>query len=92
MKSVPKTGLYLSTKKVEGMRLVVEDVFAEEGDDFYLVNVIDEASKDDFSAMGDEMDGEQWEALVAEYGLVHQGYIGRLDRPQSNNKEIRDCI
>ncbi|MGL6326863.1 hypothetical protein ACSZML_06865 [Aeromonas rivipollensis] len=48
MKSVPKTGLYLSTKKVKGMRLVVEDVFAEEGDDFYLVNVIDEASKDDF--------------------------------------------
>ncbi|MEA9419811.1 hypothetical protein VCX22_20590 [Aeromonas caviae] len=73
MKRVPKTGLYLSTKKVKGMRLVVEDVFAEEGDDFYLVNVIDEASKDDFSAMGDEMDGEQWEALVAEYGLVHQG-------------------
>ena len=69
----PRTGLYLSTKKVKGMRLVVEDVFAEEGDDFYLVNVIDEASKDDFSAMGDEMDGEQWEALVAEYGLVHQG-------------------
>jgi len=61
MKSVPKTGLYLSTKNVEGMRLVVEDVFAEEGDDFYLVNVIDEASKDDFSA-----------TLVAEYGLVHQ--------------------
>ncbi|MDO2950406.1 hypothetical protein [Aeromonas simiae] len=55
------------------MRLVVEDVFAEEGDDFYLVNLIDEASKDDFSAMGDEMDGEQREALVAEYGLVHQG-------------------
>jgi hypothetical protein len=73
MKRVPKTGLYLSTKKVEGMRLVVEDVFAEEGDDFYLVNVIDEASKDDFSAMGDEMDGDQWESLVAEYGLVHQG-------------------
>lgn len=72
MKSVPKTGLYLSTKKVKGMRLVVEDVFAEEGDDFYLVNVVDEASKDDFSAMGDEMDCEQWEALVAEYGLVHQ--------------------
>lgn len=72
MKSVPKTGLYLSTKKVKGMRLVVEDVFAEDGDDFYLVNVIDEASKDDLSAMGDEMDGEQWEALVAEYGLVHQ--------------------
>lgn len=41
MKSVPKTGLYLSTKNVEGMRLVVEDVFAEDGDDFYLVNVID---------------------------------------------------
>lgn len=77
MKSLPKPGLYMSTQKVVGMRIVVEEVFGptddDPDDDFYIVNFIDEASKDDFSAMGDEMDGEQWEAFVAEYGLVHQG-------------------
>lgn len=77
MATLPKKGLYVSTKKVEGMRLFVEDVFGPEDDEldedeFYLVNVIDEASKDDFSAMGDEMDNSQWQALVEEYGLVHQ--------------------
>lgn len=77
MKELPKIGLYLSTKKVAGMRIVVEEVFGptddDPDDDFYLVNIIDEASKDDYLADGDEMDGEQWEAFVAEYGLVHQG-------------------
>lgn len=77
MKGLPKTGLYLSTKKVEGMRLVVEDVFGPEDgefdeDEFYLVNLIDEAHKDDAFAIGDELDNNQWEALVEEYGLVHQ--------------------
>lgn len=77
MKELPKIGLYLSTKKVVGMRIVVEEVFGptddDPDDDFYLVNIIDEASKDDYSVDGDEMNGEQWEAFVAEYGLVHQG-------------------
>lgn len=76
MATLPKTGLYISTKKAEGMRLVVEDVFGPEDelddDEFYVVNVIDEASKDDYSAPGDEMDRDEWEALVEEYGLVHQ--------------------
>lgn len=76
MANLPKKGLYISTKKVEGMRLIVEDVFGPEDgdvdeDQFYLVNVIDESSKDDFSAMGDEMDNTQWQALVDEYGLMH---------------------
>lgn len=78
MKGLPKTGLYVSTKKVEGLRLVVEDVYGPEDEDFvddgefYIVNVIDEAHKDDASAIGDELDSNQWEALVEEYGLVHQ--------------------
>ncbi|MGL6410884.1 hypothetical protein ACSZMR_12900 [Aeromonas veronii] len=76
MATLPKTGLYISTKKVEGMRLIIEEVFGPEDeldeDEFYLVNVIDEASKDDYSAIGDEMDNSQWQALVEEYGLVHQ--------------------
>ncbi|QXC09830.1 hypothetical protein [Aeromonas sp. FDAARGOS 1408] len=72
MATLPKTGLYISTKKVEGMRLVVEDIFGEEGDDFFLVNLIDESSQNDYSALGDELDNTQWYALVEEYGLVHQ--------------------
>lgn len=75
MTTLPKTGLYISTKKVEGMRLVVEEVFGPEDeldeDDFYLVNVIDESNKNNHSAMGDEMDNSQWQALVEEFGLVH---------------------
>ncbi|MGL6483858.1 hypothetical protein ACSZNY_11785 [Aeromonas caviae] len=78
MKGFPKTGLYISTKKVQGMRLIVEDVFGPEDedfveeDDFYLVNIIDESHKNDASAIGDELDSHQWQALVEEYGLVHQ--------------------
>ncbi|MFQ2507211.1 hypothetical protein ACK31R_05110 [Aeromonas caviae] len=72
MATLPKTGLYISTKKVEGMRLVVEDVFGEEGDDFFLVNLIDESSQNDYSALGDEVDNSQWEAMVEEFGLVYQ--------------------
>lgn len=72
MKSLPKKGLYISTKKVDGMRFVVESVFGEKTDEFYLVEVIDETSKDDPFASGDEMDNKQWESLTAEYGLVFQ--------------------
>ena len=72
MKSLPKEGLYISTKKVDGMRLIVESASGENPDEFYLVEVIDEASKDDAFASGDEMDNKQWESLCAEYGLVLQ--------------------
>ena len=72
MKSLPKKGLYISTKKVEGMRFIVESAFGENPDEFYLVEVIDEVSKDDPFASGDEMDNKQWESFFAEYGLVFQ--------------------
>ena len=72
MKSLPKKGLYISTKKVDGMRLIVESVSGENPDEFYLVEVIDEASRDDAFASGDEMDNKQWELLCTEYGLVFQ--------------------
>ena len=71
MKSLPKVGLYISTKKVNGMRLCVTEVYEDE--DFYTVSMIDEPSKDDMSAMGDELDYEEWESLVKEYGLEFQG-------------------
>lgn len=73
MSKLPEEGLYVSTKKVSGMRLIVESAVGENPDEFYLVEVIDEASRDDSLAMGDEMDKEQWESLVEEYGLEYQG-------------------
>jgi hypothetical protein len=72
MKLLPNKGLYISTKKVDGMRLIVENVFGESLDGFYLVEVIDEDSKDDPLAAGDELDNKQWESLCVEYGLVFQ--------------------
>lgn len=73
MSKLPEEGLYVSTKKVSGMRLIVENAFGENPDEFYLVEVIDEASSEDPSAVGDEMDKNQWEGLVKEYGLEYQG-------------------
>lgn len=72
MKLLPKKGLYISTKKVEGMRFIVESAFGDKPDEFYLVEVIEEASKGDPFAGGDEMDNKQWESLCTEYGLVLQ--------------------
>lgn len=73
MSTLPKVGTYTSTKKVVGMRICVENAYGDDPSNFYLVEVIDEASKGDPSAMGDEMDKEQWESLVLEYGLKFQG-------------------
>lgn len=73
MKSLPKVGLYISTKKAKGMRLCVTDVNGDDPEEFYLVSMIDEASKNDAFAMGDELDNSQWEDLVEEYGLEFQG-------------------
>jgi hypothetical protein len=72
MKLLPKEGLYISTKKLDGMRIIVERASGENPDEFYIVEIIDEASKDDAFASGDEMDNQQWESLCAEYGLVFQ--------------------
>lgn len=55
------------------MRLIVEDVTIlddDEDEGFFLVSMIDEASADDANAAGDELDPEQWFALVDQYGLV----------------------
>ena len=70
----PNLGLYVSTKDVQGMRLVVEDVTIlddEQDKCLFLVSMIDEASFGDGDAAGDELDPEQWFALVEQYGLVH---------------------
>ena len=72
MSSLPKVGLYVSTQKVKGMRVYVESSYGDDPAEFYLVEVIGESSKNDPSAMGDEMDKEQWELLVNTYGLEYQ--------------------
>lgn len=70
-KRPPEKGVYVSTKKPIGMRFVVEDVTLDEDEEgFFLVQLIDEASADDMSAMGDELDPDERFALVEQYGLM----------------------
>ncbi|SEL00133.1 hypothetical protein [Nitrosovibrio tenuis] len=70
-KRPPEKGGYVSTKNPIGMRFVVEDVTLDEDEEgFFLVQVIDESSDDDTSALGDELDPEEWFTLVDRYGLV----------------------
>lgn len=69
----PTPGLYVSTKQVQGMRLLVDEVTVlddEENEGFFLVSMIDEASTDNADAIGDELEPEQWFQLVDQYGLV----------------------
>lgn len=71
----PKLGLYLSTKEVKGMRIIVEEVTELEEDDedpdFFLVSIIDEAGSNDMITIGDELDPDQWFSLVDQYGLIY---------------------
>ena len=75
-KRVPPTpGVYVSTKEVRGMRLLVEDVSVLEdsqSDGFFLVSLIDEASADNDNAAGDDLNPEQWFELVDRYGLTRE--------------------
>jgi hypothetical protein len=71
----PIPGLYVSTKLPLGMRFIVEDVIdADEPEfpDFFLVQLIDEASAEDPEAMGDELDPDQWYEISDRYGLKFQ--------------------
>ena len=73
----PTEGVYISTKKVQGMRLLVEEVSVSVADDgendgYFLVVMIDEASAREPEAMRDELWPDEWRSLVAEYGLVVQ--------------------
>jgi hypothetical protein len=71
----PKPGLYVSTTAAKSMRFIVEDVSIadeEESEGFFLASMIDEGSAGDMSAAADELDPDQWFALVEQYGLVHQ--------------------
>lgn len=70
----PKEGLYISTKSVKELRIIVENVTVledEEDEGFFLVEMIDEASSEDFSAMGHELTPDEWFDLVEQYGLVY---------------------
>lgn len=70
----PEKGVYVSTKKPIGMRFVVEDVTLDEDEEgFFLVQLIDEASANDISAIRDELDTDEWFELADQYGLVKSG-------------------
>ena len=49
---------------------MVEDVTSDDEEDFFLVQLIDESCADDMSAAVDELDPDEWFALVDQYGLV----------------------
>lgn len=70
---LPEIGLYIATKNENGMRLFVEEAYGDDPDEFYLVEIADDETVGDYSAMGEELDKEQWESLVCEYGLEYQG-------------------
>ena len=70
-KRSPEKGVYVSTKKADWHALCGWRCDAwrdEEG--FFLVQMIEETSADDMSAMGDELDPDEWFSLVEQYGLV----------------------
>lgn len=72
MKSLPKIGLYVATKKDKSMRICVTTSSGEDPEDFYTVSFVDEEDKDDMQAMSNEYDNDEWEDLVEEYGLEFQ--------------------
>lgn len=71
-RTAPTVGVYVSTKKVQGMRLLVEDVTDADDEGFFLVSMLDEASASDPHAAGDELAANDWFDLVDEYGLVYE--------------------
>ena len=70
MSELPKVGLYISKKT--GVQIYVESSFGDNPEEFYLVEIIDEASKDDVFSVGDELDKNQWESLVKEHELEYE--------------------
>jgi len=72
MIKLPEEGLYISTKGTTEVRLIVEGAYGENPNEFYIVEIIDESNRENMDAAGDELDKEQWESLVNQYGLVIQ--------------------
>jgi hypothetical protein len=63
------------------MRFVIRDVILDEDEEeFFLVQLIDEVSADDKSAMDDELDPDEWFALVEQYGLIKSKSLGGIER------------
>ncbi|NAZ72043.1 hypothetical protein [Vibrio toranzoniae] len=53
----------------EGMSIFIERVSEVDDDGFYLVEIIDTASKGDSFAAGDELTSREWEQMVSTFGL-----------------------
>lgn len=56
----------------DGMSFHIEHVSEVDEDGFYLVEIIDTASKGDPFAAGDELTSEEWLSMVATYSLEFQ--------------------
>ena len=57
----------------DGMSFYIENVSDTDEDGFYLVEVIDTASKDDESSFGDELTSDEWLGMVSTFNLQLQG-------------------
>lgn len=72
MNKLPKIGLYISKSLDNPTRLYVENSFGDEPENFYIVEVINEADKNNFISEGNELDKTQWESLVIKNELEYQ--------------------
>lgn len=50
-----------------GQRILIESVYGEEEDEFYLVNIVPE--EDDIDAFGEELDSNEWLNMINLLGL-----------------------
>lgn len=76
---IPEEGLYVSSNP-SGERFVVTEVIVveddedEEGDEVYfLVTIVDEGDEDDMSAIGQELDPDDWKRFVKTHQLTFAG-------------------
>jgi hypothetical protein len=70
----PKTGdTYISSKPV-GMKFFIESSggFEDEEGEYYNVELIDYANKENFDAAGDSLSPNEWVKMVKTYGLVRE--------------------
>ncbi|UAN53735.1 hypothetical protein KGP26_12060 [Serratia sp. JSRIV002] len=76
---IPEEGLYVSSNP-SGERFVVTEVTVveddedEEGDEtYFLVTIVDEGDEDDMSAIGQELDPDEWRQFVKAHKLTFAG-------------------
>ncbi|WP_418114494.1 hypothetical protein RJD40_20040 [Vibrio scophthalmi] len=56
----------------EGYSFYIEDVWGEDDDDFFLVDIIDTPSRNDFDAAGDQLTGDEWHQMIERFNLKQE--------------------